>query len=479
MSYTKRDDDINNQVDNQVNNNENLEFDDDFSFDDFDDLESSAPVIKVKKSKAKKSVGLKILSVFLAIVMILSIIGLIGTTAAYFLLNRFNIVETEENYEVMADEDLTPEEGDNPALDNAPKSDVDLLESLISSNIDEKTWKSMASEYVYNVLLIGSDTRIKNERGRSDTMIIASLNKKTGKIFFTSILRDTYVAIPNRLNNRINAAYALGGAELLMDTIELNFKIHLDEYMMVDFDNFIEIIDTMGGVDLSMTDIEIDSVNSMSKQYCAEHNLKTFKDLDKVSGEKHLNGVQALMYSRIRKSDSDFARTGRQRLVLQQLIVKSKSKSITELYGLAEKLMPLVTTNITDDEMFYMLLQAPTYLNYMIIEQQVPVDGTYSNKMIRGMAILGIDNFDANISMLQDTVFESVDPVYIDTLDGEKVTVTNSGNGFRIEKNIFLIAFLTFGGAIILSIVLIIVIDKVTKNRKKKYAPAPKKFRIK
>ncbi len=346
----------------------------------------------------KRSVGKRILITIISIIIVLAILVGAVVFIAYGVINKLNIVGETHKYEVVD----TIEDETGTGEDSDPES-INSLEARIRANIDDSTWETMSSKDVVNVLLIGTDAR-SNERGRSDTIMIASLNTKSRQILLTSILRDVYVEIPGKGYNRINAAYAYGGPPLLLDTIEANFKIKIEKYAYTNFYDYIDIVDEMGGITIMMDDDEVDSVNSMSKAYAEQNNLKC-PAIPSGSGQKQLNGIQTLMYSRIRKADSDFARTSRQRLVLQQLFYEMKSKNLTEMYDLMDILLPKITTNMTDDEIFYLLLNSPTYFKYSITEQQVPVSDSYENMTIRGMAVLGID-FDANIKQLRNTIFD-------------------------------------------------------------------------
>ncbi|HPU63706.1 MAG TPA: LCP family protein, partial [Mobilitalea sp.] len=180
----------------------------------------------------------------------------------------------------------------------------------------------MKDKNVFNVLLIGSDSRDPDDRGRSDAMMVLSVSKKNKEIVLTSLLRDIYLNIPGKKSNRLNAAYALGGAKLLTETIENNFKIKLDGYVAVDFIAFLEIIDILGGVTVEVTEEELPFLNSNIRNINMFLNEDTDKDLIPAAGKYLLNGKQTLGYSRIRYAGTDFARTARQRKVLEQIFEK-------------------------------------------------------------------------------------------------------------------------------------------------------------
>ena len=188
---------------------------------------------------------------------------------------------------------------------------------------------------VTNILLIGVDGTL-DESSRSDSMILVSLDYVHGKIKLTSFLRDSWVYIPSKgSNHKLNSACSSGGAQLVVDTIEYNFKVDIDHYIMVDFDMFTEIIDALGGIDVEITENEASFINRTTK-----HTVS--------SGESvHLDGEKALVYSRIRKLDTDYMRTYRQRKVITAIINKVKKTNIVDLIKLANNVLPLLETDLS------------------------------------------------------------------------------------------------------------------------------------
>lgn len=194
---------------------------------------------------------------------------------------------------------------------------------------------SMNSSDVRNILLIGSDTRNADERGRTDSMILLSINSTTKEITMTSFMRDMYVNIKgidadgNDIDtwSKLNAAYVYGGAELLMDTIEYNFDIAVDDYVYIDFLSFVDIVDAVGGIELDISDEEAEGMKPpMAEQNKLLGNKKGTDYLDKGGKKLHVNGNQALAYARLRYvGNADFQRTERQRTVITKIIEKAKS----------------------------------------------------------------------------------------------------------------------------------------------------------
>lgn len=274
------------------------------------------------------------------------------------------------------------------------------------SEIESVKTESYKEDGVINILLIGNDSRENGEDGRSDAMILLSVSNKTKTIQMTSLLRDMYVEIPGHDGNRLNAAYAYGGAELLMETIEQNLGISVNRYVLVNFEAFANLVDAVGGVDLELTNDEVQYVNG----YLVEYNMLTGKPegtdyLDaSLSGMIHLNGPQALAYSRNRYIGTDFGRTERQRKVLSAVIKNLPKSVVTDPAGLVNGLLPNLTTNLTNGECYMLGLQAGKLLTYEIVQGSVPVDGSYQNVTIRGMAVLQVD-FEKNREYLKSSIY--------------------------------------------------------------------------
>lgn len=256
---------------------------------------------------------------------------------------------------------------------------------------------------VKNILLIGTDARSSEEDGRSDSMIILSINSKKKRIVMTSILRDSYVEIPGHGSNRINAAYSYGQEALLIQTIEQNFKIPIDSYAKVDFFSFIDIVDAVGGVEIDVSDEEMKWINA----YLNETNELLGKEFGDgyltQSGRITLTGKQALSYARIRYIGTDFQRTERQREILSAVAdkVKTNPSSVSKLMS---TVLPKITTNIPDSELSIMGMKAPLYVGYDVEQIHLPADGTWSNATINKMSVLQLD-FEKNIQYFKDVVY--------------------------------------------------------------------------
>ena len=271
---------------------------------------------------------------------------------------------------------------------------------------------TLDAPYVRSILLIGTDTRdLATDRGRSDSMILLTLNSRTKTIGLTSFMRDAYVSIPGHGEAKLNAAYSYGGAELLMDTLEANYNVSIDDYCCVTFAGFAGVIDAFGGVDITLSDAEAEQLNIILQSEVNElMGDDKLADLLPGGGTYTLTGKQALSYARIRHvGNADFERTGRQREVMQLLLEGAKSRFASAVPKLAEAALPHVSTNMDDVSLYLLSLRAPFLIGYDISQMQIPADGTWSYGDRGGQSVLVVD-LPANQRLLLDTVYASEAP---------------------------------------------------------------------
>lgn len=270
-----------------------------------------------------------------------------------------------------------------------------------------RTDNALAKSYVTSVLLIGTDGRSDVERGRSDTMMLLSVNSRTDTVTLTSFMRDCYVEIPDGYGwDKLNAAYSYGGAELLMDTIEHNFGVQIDDYISVNFVSFSNIIDAVGGIEIDISDAEAQEINTILQ---AEVNSimgdDTFADLLESGGKLLLNGKQALSYARIRYvGNADFERTERQRRVMELAIDKLKSFAPSAISKISDSVMPNVSTNMTSQELYMLSLRVPFMAGYDTEQLQIPAENTYYGEYTASGDALIVD-FDSNYNIIKENVF--------------------------------------------------------------------------
>ncbi len=263
------------------------------------------------------------------------------------------------------------------------------------------------SSDVINILICGEEA-IHDNRGRTDSIMIATINQKDSNLRLTSIMRDTYVKIPGFSDNKINAAYHNGGMKALTATIKENFGITVDGYVLVNFDSFQEIINAIGGIDIKLSEEEVRYLNSTN--YISDssyHNLHV--------GVNHMNGNQALGYARVRyvKKDGkygDFARTLRHRTVIKAIYKKMMKKSTLELVAMVPKIFPMIlSTNIKKADVINYLVAGVKVRdkNSTLKTMNVPIEGYYKLTRVRGMSVVLASPLDENVKQMQEFIYGS------------------------------------------------------------------------
>ncbi len=263
--------------------------------------------------------------------------------------------------------------------DNTPASEVSSLELMSRSGVT-------------NILLLGIDDD-GSSGSRSDTIMIASVDSRSGNIRLCSILRDCYVEIPGYRASRINSAYAHGGAQLAVQTVENNFRVKIDHCVTIDMAALVDVVDAVGGVEIELTAAEAKQVNLHS--HCG---------LTTSAGKQLLNGKQAVTYAQIRKIDSDFKRTQRQRTLINAIITKVRSLGVGDLLGLVKAVAPNISTDMSSSQIGELALKALPALSGELGQMTVPADGKYSSTTINGMSVLDLD-LEANAKLLQSYLF--------------------------------------------------------------------------
>jgi LCP family protein required for cell wall assembly len=237
-------------------------------------------------------------------------------------------------------------------------------------------------------------------------MMIMSINRNTKQVKVTSLMRDMYVAIRGYQDNRINVAYGNGGPKLLADTIQNNFRVKIDNYVMVNFSNFQNLVNLVGGVEIKLTSEEAAELNNHSDVYFSESETKqTGPRVTYRAGTMTLNGTSALAYSRIRHIDSDFNRTQRQRNVIAALMSKVKRSNIGTLVKIANEVFPLIKTDIPLSQILSFANDASGLTSNSLKQCRLPVDGAFTDESIRGMAVL-YPNIEKNKKALWKFIYD-------------------------------------------------------------------------
>ena len=321
---------------------------------------------KNTKKRALKGILISVLSLFLVFTIVITA----------FVIDKFNkmgdkidekpreTVASEENQE---DDIIFAEEPDSIEIDIGSSDFKEAIKKWATTDNDKK----MSDKNVINVLLVGFDSREGSYSGNTDVMMVASLNKKTKEIKLVSFLRDTYCYIETEKGfyyTKLNAAYSLGGIECLKETIENNYKIKIDNYVLVNFESFKAIIDAMGGVTVRVEQYEAAYMNDVM-------------GLNAPWGEAvTLNGIETLTFCQMRMldADGDVSRTRRQRQVIQAIIDKVSTATIGELNKYIDVFLPYIKTGYKKTEIISLGVNALTgkWYSYTVTELQMPTENT-------------------------------------------------------------------------------------------------------
>ena len=320
-----------------------------------------------QEKKKKKNGCLIVMIVALVIVLLLLIAAALGLNYVFGRLGRFeNPVQEGETIAMLPDETETD-----------PAENVEGLQSVDASDVVLETVDVLEGNVV-NIMLIGQDRRPGEERARSDSMILVTMNKEKGTIQLTSFMRDLYVQIPGYLDTRLNAAYRYGGTDLMNETFKVNFGLEIDGNVMVDFDEFTEIIEILGGVTLDISSAEAKYMNNSSKNHFS-------------AGSNYFNAEDALTFTRMRyAAGGDYGRTDRQRRVIMAIAYSLRDADLMTIFNLIDQVLPHIVTNLTDAQI---VEYATTGLGILagggqIETFRIPQDDAHYNANIRGMSVL-------------------------------------------------------------------------------------------
>lgn len=255
------------------------------------------------------------------------------------------------------------------ALNKIKKVDLSVNDEDIG--VSQETLKEDEVKNITNIALFGLDARNPDLSSRSDTIMIVSIDIESEKVKVTSLMRDMYVPIPGKEDNRINAAYAFGGPVLALKTINSDFNLNIKNFVTINFFGMKDLIDKVGGVKINVKPEEV------SGTYV------------KKPGLQLLNGEQALAYARIRYvGNADYERTERQRRIINELYKTIKSQGIFKLHQTINTLLPYVETNLSNSEILKLASVVMNFNSDNIEQYRLPVNGTFRSQKIRGMAVL-------------------------------------------------------------------------------------------
>ncbi len=305
------------------------------------------------------------------------------------------------------DEAFAAESADDDAVVENPDEEEKFLTDLMSELDVDETNALQKINGMTNILLIGIDARPGQKTGRSDTMMLLTIDPDHNCLKLTSFMRDMYVEIPGRKNNRLNAAYVFGGPELLIKTLKKNFGVEVNYYAAVNFSLLADLIDQIGGLNLTVDsakqmkyiNLVIKEDNVVLKKAFPGQGIKTNDNLLTKTGEQLMNGRQAQAYARYRKGSSDFQRTERQREVILKAIEKVEGMSMLDIGKLAMANLDKVSTNLTVADILRLAPAAFQLKNSEVKQLRLPVDGGYQSKTISKMAVL-VPNRSKNVKAL-------------------------------------------------------------------------------
>lgn len=268
------------------------------------------------------------------------------------------------------------------------KVEIDTNDVGIKEEVQEKL--SEYSDSVINIALFGIDAQ-DGEAGRSDSIIIATIDTTHKKLKLTSIMRDSYVTIADRGQDKINHAYAFGGAQLAIKTLNENFDLNIEDFVAVNFTTMPKIIDKLGGVTIDITSEEVSHIPGIDS-----------------AGTYTLTGEQALAYSRIRyASGGDYVRTDRQRTVLNKVFEKILATNVSQYPGLLSEILPMVKTSLDYSEILNLGNEVLKMGVTNLEQERFPRDEYCEGKMISGIYYLTFDK-ENTVQQLHDYIFDDI-----------------------------------------------------------------------
>lgn len=335
-----------------------------------------------KQGKTKKKAGKIVLIVVLILALLIGGAVLWGIRFYNDMFEKMNIVTLDENlYETYSETMVLPEESTVMTSESTQTTETVTEETVPT----ETTIPPFKSEDIVNILVVGQASRAGEEGHMADSTILVTVNTYDGTVKLSSVLRDTLVSMPNYKShsagkNKFNMAYQLGhsweGIEGAMAYTNLtmyhNFGVEVDYNVEISFESFTKLIDYMGGVEIELTEAEANYLN--------KDDLYVLYDVE--PGLQYLDGMAALSYARMRKAegdaDSDIKRTARQQKLIETLFNKVRDLSLTELQGVADTLLPLVTTTMTPKDVADLMIKMLPHVKNLKFEKgSIPIETTY------------------------------------------------------------------------------------------------------
>jgi len=354
-----------------------------------------------KKTNKKASPrGKKWKAGLILFVCVLIVLLVLVSCAGYgYYKSKINLLEYNEGT-LQQEGTVTDEEAAaDAAMMEQATADLEKIEAVAAEG------DTIFDDDVFNVLLIGTDERTEefNDNARGDSCMLLSINKKTMKVTLASFERGTGVPIlAGQYAGQwdwLTHTFRYGGADLMMQEIRECYKLDVSHYIRVNFNTFAKVIDSVGGVDVTLSALEAQGLNGEVYTNATTHTRVS-------EGVNLLDGFDALQYSRLRYIDNDWHRIERQRNVMEQVIGKVTKLNILQLNELLDTVLPLVRTNLTESDITSLLLLAPNLGKIRVEQMTVPAEGTYGSMTGMGGRSLFAVNFDENAKLLHEALYE-------------------------------------------------------------------------
>lgn len=343
-----------------------------------------------------------------ALLLVLTVFLLLALLAGWFVNDKLNRISYDDGQiDIELNEPIETE-----TLLDEPKQIIteEELSGLPEDvNIEIPEGDVFSQDGVFNILLLGTDERTTefSDNARADSIMLLSLDKNEKSIKLVSLERGMGVPILDGeyegQYDWITHCFRYGGASLMLKEVRECFQVDVDHYVRVNFSMFIQGIDAIGGIDITLTPAEADYINN--DYHVRRGDVKTV-----TAGKNHMDGVTALAYSRIRKIDSDWRRIERQRNVIQAAVKQAEKINLLDMNNALDTMLPLVKTNLTKGEILSLVLFAPNLIGVDIEQMTIPVEGTYGGMTGMGGRSLYAVDFEANAAVLKEFFYGQQEP---------------------------------------------------------------------
>lgn len=326
--------------------------------------------------------------------------------------------ETGRNQDLTGTDDKLPvtgqmlsgiqNQGGNPAAADKGKAmgskEGETDKDKVENSDAEPAIEPIRDDKVMNLLLIGQDLASKNSSS-NESFALFTVNKRSKKLITTSFYNNLYVYIPGVGKERLATAYELGGADLLIKTLEKNFGLVVDGFIMADYSAYIDIVDLIGGVELDISEQELEPVNRNIREINTQLGYSEDADLISSKGKILLNGKQALGYSRNwYTKEGKFISHGNQKAVILSILNEVRSFNIIKINAFLNEILPKITTNLSQSRIMELIVMLPMYFNYSIDYLTLPVKGTETRLMLDGRTVLDY-NSEQNLAQIRSILY--------------------------------------------------------------------------